>query len=61
MMNAGPKDGSGNWIPGKCVNVYMPNAKINQHDLGGDTFVTIDLGAAGFVTSSTKDVYVNYL
>lgn len=61
MMNAGPKDGSGNWIPGKCVNVYMPNAKINQHDLGGDTFVTIDLGAAGFVTSSVKDVYVNYL
>lgn len=61
MLNVGPKDGAGDWIPGKCMNIYMPKAKINQHDLTGDTFVTIDLGVNGFVTSDVKDIYVNFV
>lgn len=61
MMNAGPKDGSGNWIPGKTVNIYMPTAKYTQHNLAGDAFITIELEAQGFNTTSNKDVYINFL
>jgi hypothetical protein len=61
MVNIGPKDGSGNWVAGKCVNFYMQNATITAHNLEGDTFVQVALEAKGFITTSKKDFYINYL
>lgn len=61
MMNAGQKDSSGNWVPGKCVNVYFPQATITQHETGGDTVVELTLTAKGYISGSRKDVYINFI
>lgn len=61
MVNIGPKS-SGNWIAGKCVNIYMGNASITAHspDLSAD-FVKVQLSAKGFIDSNKKDVYINFI
>jgi hypothetical protein len=60
MLNAGPKS-SGNWIPGKCVNVYLRNAVVSEHTIGGDSFITASVVINGFVAASSKDVYWNFI
>lgn len=60
MFNTGPKSND-NWVAGKCVNIYLQSAKITSHTISGDTFVTVEVSAKGFVTSSTKDVFINFL
>ena len=60
MMNAGPKTG-GNWVPGKCFNITLPNCTVSSYVTGGDSFISVELTLKGFVTSSTKDVAINFL
>lgn len=60
MINAGPKSG-GNWVSGKCVNIYIGNATINGHTVGGDDFVTVDFSIKGFITSTLQDCYLNFI
>jgi len=60
MVNVGPKTND-NWIPGKAVNIFIQNGKITTHTLGGDTFITKEITIKGFVSSTKKDVYINYL
>jgi len=60
MMNAGQKDSAGNWAPGKCVNLTMLQATITQHETGGDTIVEVTLSAKGYLTSTRKDIYLNF-
>lgn len=62
MYSAGVKDGSGNWTAGTCINMYMQSASItatNKQDENG--YVIVALEAKGFITSSTKDIYINFL
>jgi hypothetical protein len=61
MFNHGPKSG-GNWEAGKCVNVYMPNAKIQSNVISDqDGLVIVEVEAKGFVSSSAKDLHINFL
>jgi hypothetical protein len=60
MMNIGPKSG-GNWVAGKCVNIFMGNASITTHSIVGDDFAQIELTAKGFVSSTKKDVYLSFI
>lgn len=60
MMNAGPKT-SGNWVPGKCFNVTLPNCTVSSYVTGGDSFISVELTLKGFVTSTTKDVALNFV
>ena len=60
MVNVGPKSND-NWVAGKCVNIYMQRAKLTGHVIGGDTFITVELTAKGFVTSSKKDLFINFI
>lgn len=60
MLNVGPKSG-GNWVAGKCVNVYFGNATVSGHALGGDDFVTVDLSVKGYITTTKQDVYINFV
>ena len=63
MVNAGPKSG-GNWVAGKCVNLYMKNASVTAFTTSGEEFVTGNITITGFVPSTAaegKDVYVNML
>lgn len=60
MLNAGPKS-SGNWIPGKCFNAYIKNATVSVYKPGGESFITLDLTLKGFVTSTSKDVYLGFV
>lgn len=60
MLNAGPKS-SNNWVAGKCVNVYLKNATVSEHTIAGDSFVTANVVVRGFVSSSSKDVYWNFI
>jgi hypothetical protein len=62
MANFGPKDGSGNWVPGKCVNIYFANAAITSHVISDNNgYLVINLSAKAFVTSTREDVYLNFV
>lgn len=59
MFNHGPKSG-GNWVAGKCVNVWMENGSITSHTIAdGDGFQVVEIEIKGFVTSTGKDVHIN--
>jgi hypothetical protein len=61
MINLGPKDGSGNWVPTKCMNIYFNNATITQHNVSGDDILRLDLVLKGYVSSTSSDVYFNFV
>lgn len=60
MLNMGPKSG-GNWVAGKCVNIYLPSAKVTSANVGGDDAVTQSLELQAFVTDSAEDIYINFV
>lgn len=60
MANIGPKS-NGDWVAGKCVNIFMQNAKITGHVVGGDNYITVEISAKGFVNSGAKDIYINFI
>jgi len=60
MFNAGPKSG-GNWVAGKCFNTYLRNATVSSYKTSGDSFLQVEIELKGYVTSSSKDVYVNFI
>jgi hypothetical protein len=60
MLNAGPKAG-GNWVPGKCFNAYLQNCTVSSYTTTGDSFIQAEITLKGFVTSTSKDVYINFV
>jgi len=60
MLNAGPKTG-GNWVPGKCFNAYLRNCTVSGYTTSGDNFIQAEITLKGFVTSTSKDVYFNFI
>lgn len=59
MLNVGQKDGSSNWLPSQCFNIYFPNANITQHTIGGDEYRTVSLTVKAYVTDLADLIYVN--
>lgn len=59
-LNAGPKSG-GNWIPGKCYNHYLQNCTVSAYTTTGDSFIQAEFTLKGFVTSTGKDLYINFV
>jgi hypothetical protein len=60
MVNLGPLTGT-QFTTGKSVNIYLGNASITNHGIGGDDVVTVDLTMKGFVDTDLKDIYVNFV
>lgn len=60
MLNCGPKTG-GNWIPGKCFNVYFQKCTVNSYKTQGDSFVQAGFTLKGYVTSTEKDIFINFV
>lgn len=60
MLNAGPKIG-GNWSPGKCFNAYIQNCTVSAYTTAGDSFIQAEFSLKGFVTTSKKDLYLNFV
>jgi hypothetical protein len=60
QLNAGPKAG-GNWAPGKCFNAYVQNCTVASYTTTGDSFIQAEITLNGFVTSSSKDLYLNFV
>ena len=60
MFNAGPKSG-GNWIPGKCFNAYLQKCTVSKYTTSGDSFIQVNLTLKGYVTTTEKDVYINFV
>jgi len=60
MLNVGPKS-SGNWTPAKCANFYLQNATVSEFSVSGDSFITATVSVKGFVSSTGKDVFVNFI
>jgi hypothetical protein len=60
MLNAGPKLG-GNWAPGKCFNTYLQNCTVASYTTTGDSFIQAEITLRGYVTTSSKDVYLNFV
>jgi len=62
MFNAGPKDASGNWIPGNVFNMFMQSATITSTPIQDENgYTIIALEAKGHITSGTKDIFINFL
>ena len=59
MVNVGAKDNSGNWVEGKCVNVYFGNATISAFSVSAGDYIVMNLEMKGFVDTNKKDVYIN--
>lgn len=60
MFNAGPKVG-GNYVAGKCFNFYMQTATVSSYTTTGDNFIQAEFTLKGYVTSTTKDGYLNFV
>ncbi len=60
MFNAGPKSG-GNWVAGKCFNFYLQNSTVSAYTTTGDSFIQAEFTLTGYVTSTSKDAYLNYI
>lgn len=60
MMNAGPKSG-GNWVAGKCFNLYMQKATVASYKTVGDSFVQVSIVLKGYVTTTEKDIYFSFI
>jgi hypothetical protein len=61
MFNAGTKV-AGNWVAGKCVNVYLPNCSITSAPVADqDGYQVFTIEAKAFVSSSIDDCYINFL
>ena len=60
MLNAGPKTG-GNWVPGKCFNAYVQNCTVSAYTTTGDNFIQAEITLRGFVTTTSKDLYLNFV
>jgi hypothetical protein len=60
MLNCGPKSGS-NWIPGQCFNVYMKSCTVGDYAPKGENFLQVEIKLKGYVTSTSKDVYLGFL
>jgi hypothetical protein len=60
MLNLGPKSG-GNWLAGKCFNAYFQNCTVSSYTTTGDNFIQAEITLKGFVTSTQKDLYLNFI
>lgn len=60
MVNIGPKSG-GNWVAGKACNIYLGNCVVNSAPVSGETILIAELSITGFVTTSKKDLYINFI
>lgn len=60
VLNAGPKTG-GNWVPGSCANFYLQNCTVASYTTTGDSFIQAEITLRGFVTSASKDLYINFV
>jgi len=61
MFNAGTKS-AGNWVAGKCVNVYLPSCSITAAPVADqDGYQVFNIEATAFVSGDLDDVYINFL
>jgi hypothetical protein len=62
MYNFGTKAG-GNWVPGKCGNVFLPSAVISSFDVGdADGLVSLELEVKAYVDNDGNgECYLNFL
>lgn len=60
--NFGVKSG-GNWVAGKCGNVYIPSCKVSRFSIQDvNTLIGVEMELTGFVdTSGNGEVYLNFL
>lgn len=59
MFNCGEKSG-GNWVAGKCVNVYIPTAKISAFSVDKEDDVTVfNFTLTAFMVDAANEVYIN--
>lgn len=59
--NFGEKSG-GNWVAGKCANIYMPTATISSFKLeDADGLVQLTMTLKGYVEEGKGEVYINFL
>lgn len=59
--NLGEKIG-GDWVGGKCINIYMPYATISSFKIGdANGIATLEMSVRAFVDSGASEVHVNCL
>lgn len=59
MFNCGEKSG-GNWVAGKCVNVFIPTAKISAFTVDKvDDLTVFNMTLTAFMQDGASEVYIN--
>ena len=62
QFTVGVKDNSGNWTPGTVLSIALPNVKLSGAPISeSDGYHVYELAGSGFVDSTRKDIYINYL
>lgn len=60
-FNAGEKSG-GNWIAGKCINLFIPSATITSFEVTDvDGLVAVNMSLRAYVADGLGEVYWNFL
>lgn len=61
MYNFGEKVG-GNWVAGKCGNIYIPTCTITEFEVADDGgLVTLSMTLTAFVESAKGEFYINFV
>jgi len=61
LYNFGSKAG-GNWVPGTCTSLYVPQSTITSHELGDNGgLATLEIAIRPYVGSIPGEFYINFL
>jgi hypothetical protein len=59
--NAGEKSG-GNWVPGKCVNIFSPTCTITSFQVSdADGLAVLDMTLRTYVENGLGEIYANFV
>lgn len=54
--------GSGNWVPGTIVSVYMPTVSLTASTIADqDGYLVVQVEGTAFVGDTMSDIYINFL
>lgn len=62
LIAVGEKDSAGNWIPGTCMAIWCPQAKVTVSTIAEtDSYMVLQVEATAYATSTQDDVHITYL
>lgn len=62
LLNFGSKDASGNWVPGTCISVWIPQAKLTANPISEtDSYLVMSVEGTAYQSATQDDVHLTFL